>query len=46
MSRAEAQARLIAACAAQAFSDEQRRLAYGAELVDANGVNDVLAAIA
>ena len=41
MSPAEAQARLIAAAAARAYSDQQMRLVTNANIVDANGVDDI-----
>ena len=37
MSRAEAQARYLAALAARAYSDEQMRLVTGANIVDGEG---------
>ncbi|MDJ0334880.1 hypothetical protein QMG83_06555 [Salinibacterium sp. G-O1] len=46
MSSAEAQARLLAAIAAQAYSDEQMRLVASAEIVDADGLAEVQAALA
>lgn len=46
MSSAEAQARMLAAIAAQAFSDEQRRLVNSAEIIDQEGTETVRAAIA
>lgn len=41
MSRAEAQARYLAAIAAKAFSDEQMRLVTGANIIDADGLGDL-----
>lgn len=46
MSSAEAQARMLAAIAAQAFSDEQMRLVNNAELVDAEDAEAIREAIA
>ncbi|QEA29501.1 hypothetical protein FGL91_13615 [Microbacterium sp. CBA3102] len=46
MSSAEAQARMLAAIAAQAFSDEQMRLVNNAEIVDEGNIESVREAIA
>lgn len=46
MSSAEAQARLLAAIAAQAYSDEQMRLVSSAEIVDADDLGEIHAALA
>lgn len=46
MSSAEAQARLLAAIAAQAYSDEQMRLVTSAEIVDADGLAAIQGALA
>lgn len=45
MSSAEAQARMLAAIAAQAFSDEQMRLVNSSEIVDEDDVDSVREAI-
>lgn len=45
MSTAEAQARMLAAIAAQAFADEQMRLVNGAEIVDGENADAVREAI-
>lgn len=41
MSSSEAQARMIAATAAQAFAEEQMRMVTGAEIVDASDIDEV-----
>ena len=46
MSRAEAQARFLAALAARAYSDEQMRLVDGADIVDGEDVADVQQSLA
>lgn len=46
MSRAEAQARYLAALAARAFSEEQMRLVEGAEIVEGGGPEELAASLA
>lgn len=46
MSRAEAQARYVAALAARAYSDEQLRLVMNATIVDGEGLGELTRSLA